>query len=139
MANGTNYAKALAPAIGSLMGAEWGGKVRATHDSYTFASGAVGLTVNVGVLKPGEVYIDGFIHGADLGSATTLTLGDAGDADRYLAATVFTTANQVTRCNKAEGLGYKNDTDDDIPLFLTVGVEEATGTVEVVIFKLSPA
>ena len=135
MANGTNYAKYAAPDPANFMGAEWGGRVRATHESYTFASAAIGTKVNVGVLKPGEVYLDGFIHGADLGSATTLQLGDAGDDDRYLAATVFTTANQVTACRKAEGLGYKNDTADDIPIVLKTGTEEASGAVEVVIFK----
>ncbi len=135
MANGTNYAKYAAPDPANFMGAEWGGRVRATHESYTFASAAIATEVNVGVLKPGEVYLDGFIHGADLGSATTLQLGDAGDDDRYLAATVFTTANQVTACRKAEGLGYKNDTNDDIPIVLKTGAEEATGAVEVVIFK----
>lgn len=138
MADATNYAKYVAPTPPTFMGAEFGGKLRGMHDTYTFASFAHGGTVNVGVLKPGEVYFDGYIHGADLGSATTLTLGDAGDADRYLAATVFTTANQVTACRKAEGLGYKNTTSVDIPLFLTVGTEEASGAVEVCITVLSP-
>jgi hypothetical protein len=119
------------------MGAEWGGKVRATHDSYTFASAIATFTVNVGVLKPGEVYIDGFIFSADLGSATTLTLGSGTTADRFLAATVFTTAGQVTACRASAGLGYKNDTDDDIPIFITVGAETANGAIEVVIYKLA--
>ena len=87
-AYGANTTKALAGDPSSRVEAEWGGRVKVTHETYTFASAAVAFTVQVGVLKPGEVYIDGFIHGADLGSATTLTLGDAGDADRYLAATV---------------------------------------------------
>lgn len=138
MADGVNYAKSQAPTPSTLMGAEWGGKMRGSHETYTFASAAIGTLVNVGVLKPGEVYIDGFILGADLGSATTLQLGDAGDDDRYLAATVFTTANQVTACRKAEGLGYKNDTAVDIPIVLKTGVEEASGAVEIIIKKLAP-
>ena len=133
MANGENYTKYAAPDPSAFMGAEWKGRVRATHDTYTFASGAVALTVNVGVLKPGEVFLVGWIKGADLGSATTLTLGDAGDADRYLEATVFTTAGQLTTCARDLGIGYKNSTTVDIPLFLTVGTEEATGAVEVII------
>ena len=134
-AYGVNTTIALAGSPDSRCEAEYGGRVKVTHDTYTFASAASGFTVQVGVLKPGEVYVDGFIHGGDLGSATTLILGDAGDTDRYLAATVFTTANQVTACRKAEGLGYKNSTAVDIPIYLTTGVEEATGSVEVVIFK----
>lgn len=135
---GANATKYNTPSPATFMGAEWGGKVRAMHDTYSFASIASGKTVQVGVLKPGEVFLTGWIHGADLGSATTLQLGDAGDDDRYLAATVFTTANQVTQCAKAEGIGYKNDTTSDIPLLLKVGTEEAVGAVEVILLKSCP-
>jgi len=135
MASGTNYTKYSAPSPATFMGAEWGGKVRATHDSYTFASAAIGTLVNVGVLMPGEVFLTGWVIGADLGSATTLKLGDSGDDDRYLAATVFTTEGQCTQCAKAEGVGYKNTTTSPIPIILKTGVEEATGAVEVIILK----
>ena len=84
---------------------------------------------------PGETFLTGWIIGADLGSATTLKLGDSGDDDRYLAATVFTTAGQCTQCAKAEGVGYKNTTTSPIPIILKTGVEEATGAVEVIILK----
>lgn len=135
MASGANYTKYAAPSPATFMGAEWGGKVRATHDSYTFASAAKDTEVNVGVLMPGEVFLTGWVIGADLGSATTLQLGDSGDDDRYLAATVFTTAGQCTQCAKAEGVGYKNTTTSPIPLVLKTGTEEATGAVEVIILK----
>jgi len=135
MASGTNYTKYSAPSPATFMGSEWGGKVRATHDSYTFASAAIGTLVNVGVLMPGEVFLTGWVIGADLGSATTLQLGDAGDDDRYLAATVFTTGGQCTQCAKAEGVGYKNTTTSPIPIILKTGTEEATGAVEVIILK----
>ena len=135
MASGTNYTKYSAPSPATFMGAEWGGKVRATHDSYTFASAAKDTEVNVGVLMPGEVFLTGWVIGADLGSATTLKLGDSGDDDRYLAATVFTTEGQCTQCAKAEGVGYKNTTTSPIPIILKTGVEEADGAVEVIILK----
>lgn len=138
-AYGANRTKQLAGSPSDRLGAEWGGRVKATHETYTFASAAVGFTVEVGVLKPGEVYLDGFIIGADLGSATTLILGDAGDTDRYLQATVFTTAGQKTACRDAAGVGYKNSTAVDIPIYVTTGVEEATGAIEVVIFKAARA
>ena len=136
MASGTNYTKYAAPSPATFMGAEWGGKVRATHDSYTFASAAKDTEVNVGVLMPGEVFLTGWVIGAALGgSATTLQLGDAGDDDRYLAATVFATAGQCTQCGKVDGVGYKNTTTTPIPLVLKTGTEEATGAVEVIILK----
>ena len=135
MASGANYTKYAVPSPATFMGAEWGGKVRATHDSYTFVSAAKDTEVNVGVLMPGEVFLTGWVIGADLGSATTLQLGDAGDDDRYLAATVFTTAGQATLCAKVDGVGYKNTTTLPIPLVLKTGTEEATGAVEVIILK----
>ena len=138
MASGANYTKYADPTPATFMGAEWGGRVSATHDTYTFASAAAGTAVNVGVLKPGEVFLTGSVIGADLGSATTLILADAGDDDRYLAATVFTTAGQTTQCAKTAGVGYKNDTTADIPIVLKTGVEEATGAVEVIILKAKP-
>ena len=135
MASGANYTKYAAPSPATFMGAEWGGKVRATHDSYTFANAAKDTEVNVGVLMPGEVFLTGWVIGADLGSKTTLQLGDAGDDDRYLAATEFATAGQCTQCVKADGVGYKNTTTSPIPIILKTGVEEATGAVEVIILK----
>ena len=134
-AYGANTTKALAGSPSSRCEAEYGGRVKVTHDTYTFASAASGFTVEVGRLKPGEVYVDGYIIGADLGSATTLIMGDAGSTNRYLTATVFTTAGQTTACRAAAGIGYKNDTAVDIPIYITTGVEEATGAIEVVIFK----
>ena len=137
-AYGTNTTIYNTPGPTSYMGAEFGGKVRAMHDTYTFASAAAGYTVQVGVLKPGEVFLIGWIKGADLGSATALQMGDAGDTDRYLEATVFTTAGQLTVCARDLGIGYKNGTTVDIPIYLTTSVEEASGAIEVIILVSSP-
>lgn len=134
---GANYTKALAGDPSDRLGAEYGGRVKAIHDSYTLASAASGTIIGVGVLKPGEVYIGGFIVGADLGSATTLEMGISGDTNKFLAATVFTTAGQHTWCVATDGLGYKNDTAVDVEIIITTGVEEASGAIEVVIFKAS--
>lgn len=140
----TNYAKYASPAAATLMGAEWEGKVKCIHDTYTFASAIAGTVINVGILRKGEVFLMGYIFGADLGSATTLTLGDTEldgsatiyDADRYLQATVFTTADQKTLCMDDAGLGYKAT--KDMILQITVGVETANGAIEVLILKACP-
>jgi hypothetical protein len=141
--SGTNYTKYAAPSPPTYMGPEWEGDICVLVENYTFASAAIATVVNVGILRKGEVFVEGYITGADLGSATTLTLGDtpldptilltAGVAARYLAATVFTTANQITWCNAATGRGFKPL--QDMILILTTGVEEALGLVNVVIKK----
>ena len=138
MANGTNYgymASGLAPA--SYMGPEWEGKLRVTHDSYTFASAAAATTVNVGVLRPGEVFMGGFVVNAALGSGVTLQLGDSGDDDRYMDAAAASSAGNIN-ARKAEGIGYKNTGTTDIAIVLKTAGAEASGAVEVVINKACP-
>ncbi len=141
MANGTNYAKYIAPTPSTLMGSEYGGKMRAMCDSYTFAAEASGTVVNIGVLKPGETFIGGKIVAAALGSGVTIKIGDAGDDDRYLAATVMNTGDlvtQIARAGSSLGLGYKNTTTSDIPIYATTGVAAATGRIDTVIEVLAP-
>jgi hypothetical protein len=134
---GANYTKALAGDPSDRLGAEYGGRVKAIHETYSFASAGVGTILVVGVLKPGEVFLMGYIHGGDLGSATTLEMGISGDTDKFLAATTFTTTDQKTLCLDDDGVGYKNDTSVDVPIIITTGVEEATGDIEVLILKAS--
>ena len=132
---GINFTKAASPVLNSLLGADWRGKVRVCMDRYEAASLAAGSTIKVAQAKKDEVFVIGFVIADDLSSAGTLILGDSGDPDRFLAATVFTTAGQCTQCAKAEGVGYKNTTTSPIPIILKTGVEEATGAVEVIILK----
>jgi hypothetical protein len=132
MANGSNYAKYASPTMRNLLGAEYGGKVRAMHDEFTFASAAIGTVVNVGILKKGEVFLGALLVSAALGANVTVQLGDSGDDDRYIAATVCTSAVEAFKCAQA-GMGYKATA--DTPLVLKTGGAEATGKVQLVIFK----
>ena len=132
MANGSNYAKFIAPTMRDLLGAEYGGKVRAMHDEFTFASAAIGTVVNVGILKKGEVFLGALLVSAALGTNVTVKLGDSGDDDRYIAATACTSAVEAFKCAQA-GMGYKATA--DTPLVLKTGGAEATGKVQLVIFK----
>ena len=138
MANGTNYAKVIAPAPATYLGPEQGGDVHIDYDTFTFAGEAAGALVNVGNLKPGEIFLFALITAAALGTGVTLQLGDAGDDDRYLAATAANTGGliiQAARAGASLGVGYKNDTTADIPLVLKTGGAAATGRVDISIFK----
>ena len=140
MPNGVNYAKYIAPTPANLMGAEYGGKQRATVDSFVFAGEAAATIVNVGVLKPGEIFLGGTITAAALGSGVTVAMGYAGQAAGFLAATVMDTAGLVTlaRAIGPTGVGFKNTTLANIPIFLTTGTGAATGRVDVVIDIAAP-
>ena len=143
MANyyGANYAKSLAAYMTYPMGPEWNGNVKCIHDSYEAASLAAGSVIYAGKLYAGEVYLIGWIFADDLSSAGTLKLGDiglydgvdTGDDDRYLTATVFTTAGQFTACSRDIGLGYKSTVDRDF--IITTATEQMTGTIEWIILK----
>lgn len=140
--NATNYTKYAAAAPANFLGPEFEGRLRGILDKYTLASAASGTIVNVGILRAGEVFFSADLTGADLGSATTLQVGDTeldgsavlADDDRYLAATVFTTANQLTNCNAAAGRGYKAT--KDMIIQIKTGVEEASGLINFRMQKL---
>ncbi len=143
-AKGVNYTKAASPSPATYMGTEYQGRVVAIMDKYECASLAVGSTIVVGKLNKGETFFAGWITADDLTSAGTLALGDikasdgstVGDADRYLAATVFTTANQQTACNAEAGRAYTAT--EDMLIALTTATEEMTGTIFVQILKVVP-
>jgi hypothetical protein len=132
MPNGSNYAKFIAPTMRDLLGAEYGGKVRASYDEFTFSANDAGTTVNMGVLKKGEVFLGALLVSAALGTGVTVQLGDSGDDDRYIASTLCTSAVEAFKCAQA-GMGYKATA--DTPLVLKTGAAAATGKVQLVIFK----
>ena len=141
---GVNFTKAYAGAPGDLLGAEWRGKVRAVVDHYEASGLAAASTIKVAKARKGDVFLGGKIIADDLTSAGTISVGDSGDADRFLVATVFTTAGQVTEINRmgdgtaetAVGVGYKFTADTDI--LLTTATEALTGSITTVIYLASP-
>lgn len=141
---GVNYTKVASPSPASYMGTEYKGRVRCIMDKYEAASLASGSTIKVGEFKKGETFITGWVIADDLSSAGTLALGDikasdgstVGDADRYLAATVFTTTGQVTQCTAEAGRQYTAT--EDLIFALTTATEEMTGTIWVIILVSTP-
>ena len=143
MANyyGVNYTKARAASPADFLKAEWNGNVKCIYDRYEAASLATGSVIYAGKLYAGEVYLIGWIWADDLSSAGTLILGDigvtdgtsTGDADRFLTATVFTTAGQLTACTRDIGMGFSTTVDRDF--IITTATEEMTGTIGWCILK----
>ena len=141
---GVNNTKAITPAPATYMGTESKGRVKVIQDKYEAASLAAGSVILVGEkFNKGETFVMGWVTADDLSSAGTLALGDVtaddfttGDADRYLAATVFTTANQQSACNKEDGRGYTAT--EDMYFALTTATEEMTGTIFVTILVACP-
>lgn len=137
------YTKALAPTPATYQGTEYEGRVKVIMGKYEAASLPAGSVIQIGELKKGETFITGWITADDLSSAGTLALGDVkkgsgdtGDADRYLAATVFTTANQCTQCDAEAGRAYTAT--EDMILAITTATGEMTGTIFYKILKSCP-
>ncbi|BAI73181.1 hypothetical protein AZL_025430 [Azospirillum sp. B510] len=118
---GTNHALTVATPRSLVNGGDFGGSVRVYTDSYTtLGTEAVGDSIYVGYLKPGERFLFGIVVFGALGASTTLQLGDAGDDDRYMAAgSTAAAGNKDARA--LAGAGFLNDTDTAISLCLKVG------------------
>ena len=118
---GDNYDVAVNydPASDSRLGqGVWGGNVRVQYDTYTLNATASGTIINVAKLPKGAMFIKGLIVNEALGSSVTLTYGDSGDADRYLAAASAASAGTIDCVAKA-GVGHSMTA--DTVLYLTTG------------------
>lgn len=125
--NGDNYTKYLDPKPANILphGVK-GGKVRATIDSYTFASTANGSTIAIGHVGTNAFIIGVILSFAALGGSTTISIGDAGSATRYAAATSTSSAGQLLGFLSA---GYQVTGTSDNVVLLTLGGATATGAV----------
>lgn len=118
--NMTNFAK-LAASPGAVVDpGDYGGLSRHDYDEITTdGTETTGERLFCGKLMPGERFHEAVVVFGALGAGRTLQLGDAGDDDRYMAATsVAAVGNAEARA--ATGFGYKNTTLAPIDLFLQI-------------------
>ena len=106
------------------------------HDTYEASSLASGSDITIARIPAGATIHDVIIKADALGGSSTLTVGDSGDADRYLAAVgTWNAAGQCqsmlagsTAANTAvAGLGYKVSSATDLKI--TTGGASITGTI----------
>jgi len=106
------------------------------HDTYEASSLGSGSDITIARIPAGATIHDVIIKADALGGSSTLTVGDSGDADRYLAAVgTWNAAGQCqsmlagsTAANTAvAGLGYKVSSATDLKI--TTGGASITGTI----------
>ncbi len=106
------------------------------HDTYEASSLGSGSDITIARIPAGATIHDVIVKCDALGGSSTLTVGDSGDADRYLAAVgTWNAAGQVqsmlggsTAANTAvAGVGYKVSSATD--LIITTGGASITGTI----------
>lgn len=102
--------------------------------TYEASAAASGTIINLFKLQKDAVIQNFVVAFDDLGTGVTLDIGDAGDADRYVADLDVATAAGSAVGIAADGLGYVTGTDaehDDTLIVATVGGAAATGTLKV--------
>ena len=106
------------------------------HDTYEASSLASGSDITIARKPAGATIHDVIVKADALGGSSTLTVGDSGDADRYLAAVgTWNAAGQAqsmlagsTAANTAvAGLGYKITESTDLKI--TTGGATISGTI----------
>ena len=106
------------------------------HDTYEASSLASGSDITIARIPAGATIHDVIVKADALGGSSTLTVGDSGDADRYLAAVgTWNAAGQCqsmlagsTAANTAvAGLGYKITESTDLKI--TTGGATISGTI----------
>lgn len=103
-----------------VLGGDYGGRVRNSYDQIaTTTAMTTADTIAVGELLPGERFLGGEVLFVAHGSGRTVKIGDAGDDDRYLAATSIAAAGNA-ELRKIDGFGYRNDTAVPIPILATL-------------------
>jgi len=113
MANvsGVNYAKAIDPTSDNILDpGVLGGRVRVMFDSYECATLATDDVILVGqALKDGARVLDVVLFYDALGTDSAFTVGDAGDADRFLTTVSTSSAGATSMTEQAtiEGFSYK--------------------------------
>lgn len=110
-----------------------------TQDTYTAAAVVQGSVIEIGTKLPLNAFVYEAILGyAALGANSSLSLGDAEDADRYITNTV-TTAAGVVRLNAKSGMNYQVDetdsTNTDRQVLVTVvDTGSITGEIKATLF-----
>lgn len=115
------------------------GRVKVIVDTYEASALASGSTISMGgKLQKGSKVLEVILHTDDLTNNTTLAVGDAEDADRYITATDHGPGSEtITRLNAIAGRDYKVDESVastlDSQIIITTGAGEATGTIKLVV------
>ena len=106
-----------------------------TSASYTADGLAASDEINLFKLPVGAVIYGMTVAYDDLGTGTTLNIGDANDEDRYMAAVDTATAPGISKEIEATGFGYIIGTNEGDELIKAKNLgAAATGTIKVACF-----
>ena len=130
---GVNFTNITATPVVKADSSEWHGNIRVQYDSYEASSLASGSDISVARLPKGAKVYDVIVHFDALGTSSTVSVGDADDADRFITATSTASAGQMSMSQEGAiaGFGYEAPAETDI--LLTTGGATITGTIKVAV------
>lgn len=130
---GANFTNITATPVVKADSSEWHGNIRVQYDSYEASSLASGSDISVARLPKGAKVYDVIVHFDALGASSTVSVGDADDADRFITATSTASAGQMSMSQEGAiaGFGYEAPAETDI--LLTTGGATITGTIKVAV------
>ena len=130
---GVNFTNITATPVVKADSSEWHGNIRVQYDSYEASSLASGSDISVARLPKGAKVYDIIVHFDALGGSSTISVGDADSAARYIAATSTASAGQMSMSQEGAiaGFGYENTAETDV--LLTTGGASITGTIKVAV------
>ena len=114
------------------------GRVKVNVDSYEASSLTAGSTITMsGVIPKGAVVLFQLLATDSLGGSSTISVGDAEDADRY-HATLDTSSAAITVIGLVDGVAYEVDESDsdnlDNQIILTTAGATINGTIKLLTF-----
>ena len=115
-----------------------GGKLRVFHDTYEASSLASGSDITIARIPINATIHDVIIKADALAGSSTLTVGDSGDADRFLgivgtwnvagqSQSMLAGSSTGAPIPAVTGLGYRTTAETDI--LITTGGGTASGTI----------
>ena len=130
---GVNFTNITADPIVNADSGEWSGKLRVQYDTYEASSLGAGSDISVARLPKGAKVYDIVVHFDNLGSGTSLKVGDAADDDRYIAATATTSAGQMSMAQEGAIGGFAFEQTAETDIILT-NAGTASGTIKCAVF-----
>lgn len=128
--NSTTYAAQAAGKL-SLSSGIISASVHSATTEYEASALAANDVINLFALPIGAVILDLIVDFDDLGTGTTLDVGDSNDIDRYIDGADTATAAGIARLGAIAGRGYRigTNTGDNVIQAKNLGAA-ATGTIK---------
>ncbi len=114
------------------------GRVKVMYDTYEASALEIGSTIKMGAKLPlGATILEVILDTDNLQNNTTLAVGDAESAARYISATDHGAAALITRLDTIAGRGYVIDettpSTTDRQIVITTAAGAATGTIKLIV------